>query len=141
MLVLLPLLALLLPPVVSWDIDVAILNQLSGAVGGEPFVVQPVVEIRDKRGNLLTDIAGTIAVDLFETPSGNERICRVEENDAGASGESHCEEKTGDCPKWHSVDVSGGKGAFDGLYLNEAGGGYQLRYVFRDEYGIAMGGL
>ena len=34
MLVLLPLLALLLPPVVSWDIDVAILNQLSGAVGG-----------------------------------------------------------------------------------------------------------
>ena len=139
MLVLLPLLALLLPPVVSWDIDVAILNQLSGAVGGEPFVAQPVVEIRDKRGNLLTDIAGTIAVDLFETPSGNERICRVEENDAGASGESHCEEKTGDCPKWHSVDVSGGKGAFDGLYLNEAGGGYQLRYVFRDEYGIAMG--
>ena len=102
-------------------------------------MVQPVVEIRDKRGNLLTDIAGTIAVDLFETPSGNERICRVEENDAGASGESHCEEKTGDCPKWHSVDVSGGKGAFDGLYLNEAGGGYQLRYVFRDEYGIAMG--
>ena len=73
--VLLPLL-LLVTAVASWDIDVVVTQEASGAVGGESFAVQPRVEVRNLKGILQTSILGTVSAELIESPSGYELLRR-----------------------------------------------------------------
>ena len=64
------LLLLLVTAVASWDIDVVVTREASGAVGGEPFAVQPRVKVTNLKGILQTSILGTVSAELMESPSG-----------------------------------------------------------------------
>ena len=130
------LLLLLVTAVASWDIDVVVTREASGAVGGEPFAVQPRVKVTNLKGILQTSILGTVSAELMESPSGYELLRRRnDDTDNGAEVERDDDDNTGS----HQVEVIDGAATFAGLYIDEAGGGYRLRYIFRDEYGLTLG--
>ena len=131
LMVLLPLLLhliVIIAVVAAWDISVTITQEAAVAVGGEPFQIQPIIAVRNKKGILQTSILGTISAELIESPSGYEVLRR-----AGDGGDNGSNDGS------YSVDVIDGEATFTDLYINEAGSGYLLRYIFRDEYGLTLG--
>lgn len=144
MLELLLLLLLITNVLASWDIDVVVTTEASGAIGGEAFVIQPTVEIRNLKGVLQTSISGTVSAELMESPSGYEFLRRqgvqdgTADNDGGNGGGNDDDDDL-DGNTSHLAEVVTGVATFAGLYINEAGQDYRLRYIFRDEHGLTLG--
>ncbi len=51
-----------------------VILQPSGAVGGEPFVVQPKVAVISSGGSISVDFVGSVYALLSESPTGYERL-------------------------------------------------------------------
>lgn len=86
-----------------------------GGVAGEAFAVQPVAKILDNQGNLDTNFFGYAYAELYESPTGTERLL-LNETVASTS----------------RVPIQDGYATFSGLYVNAVGEGYRLRVVGED---------
>ncbi len=81
---------------------------LGNAFGGEPFRSYPIVTITDKGGNIITDIdTGEVIANLTTSPTGKEYL------------RSLTSVKT---------TFSGGYARFQGLFINEAGYPYRIKF-------------
>ncbi len=99
----------------------AIQTQPGGATGGSPFAVQPVVAVQDDDHNLITSDTSNVTVSLF---SGSGTL----------SGTT-------------TVSAVGGIATFTNLRIDNAGGGYVLRFtdgalqvVDSDPFTVGVGG-
>ena len=74
--ILLPVAILLSPiaigpiAVVGWNIALDVTTQAGGAFGGSPFLVQPVVTVNNKRGELQRNFEGRATVQIGSFPNG-----------------------------------------------------------------------
>ena len=116
----------------SWDVSL-IEQQISGAVGGEAFLVQPIISIFDKKGvDKRINLVGTVEAQLYTTTPSNqeheEEQLRVFQSDKCVSVKNAI-----------STIVMDGEATFHNLCMNKAGSNYQIRYTLRDEFDIILG--
>ncbi len=120
--------------VAEWDVSLAIQQDVSEAIGGEAFAVQPTISVFNLKGTKKhTDLTGRMIATL-EHPSsefGNE-ILGFETLD----GECHVDREVE-----LAVALSNGDAAFNGLCVNTAAVGYFLKYTLKDEYNITLAQL
>ena len=91
----------------SYSLD--ILPYLGHVHGGTPFQIQPTVRITDRGGNVVSDVdEGMIEATLTRQPRG------------GAAELLPVDART--------TSFSGGTATFVGLYINKAGGPYQIEF-------------
>ncbi len=115
----------------EWDISLDIQQNVAGAIGGEPFEIQPKVAIYDLRGiqkykNLIGRVVATL-----EHPSMKDEFLGLEDN------------LTGECLVDSSFEVEvpliSGDANFTGLCVNSASNGYRVKFTIKDEYNITLG--
>jgi len=104
----------LFPSIHSQTLTVS--TQPALAIGGEPFVTQPVVQIIDGSGNLAGSYSGYVYATLQASPSGFEELYYL-----GSTTNLD-----------NIVPVVNGIASFSELTLNEAGSGYTLRFIGLD---------
>ena len=112
----------------AWDISLQISQQVSGAVGGEPFTLQPIIKVYDKKGHTLHDSLEdyVVLVDLYESPVGyNSALHHVDSREEDLSP--------------YSTPLINGTATFTGLFINLAADEYRLRFLLEDEHGIVLG--
>ncbi|GMH92534.1 hypothetical protein TL16_g12375 [Triparma laevis f. inornata] len=83
------------------------------AIGGSHFLTQPVVNVLDAAGNLHSTFSGKAYASLQESPTGYEDI-RYNGSTTNTD---------------NVVSFFEGRATFEGLYINEAGSGYKLRFI------------
>ena len=116
--------------VVGWNIALDVTTQAGGAFGGSPFIVQPIVTVNDKRGELQRNFEGRATVQIGSFPNGRSvRVWREGEPITNAAAES----------TFVSENVVDGLAIFKGLGIDAAGRGYTLQFTLYDEYDLAMG--
>jgi hypothetical protein len=118
----------------EWDVSLVIHQDVSGAIGGEAFALQPTISVFDlKRTKKHTDLNGRIIATLEHQSSefGNE-ILGFET----LGRECHVDREVE-----LSVALSNGDAAFDGLCVNTAAVGYFLKYTLKDEFNITLAQL
>ncbi|GMH95725.1 hypothetical protein TrST_g6431 [Triparma strigata] len=97
----------------SQTLSVTVATQPALAVGGSHFLTQPVVNVLDGAGNLHSTFTGKAYASLTESPTGYEEI-----RYNGSTTDTD-----------NIVDFVEGRATFSGLYINEAGTGYKLRFI------------
>lgn len=118
----------------EWDVSLVIQQDVSEAIGGEAFAVQPTISVFDLKGTKKhTDLTGRIIATLEHRSSefGNE-ILGFETLD----GECHVDREVE-----LAVVLSNGHAAFNGLCVNTAAVGYFLKYTLKDEFNITLAQL
>uniref|UniRef100_A0A7S4JS32 Calx-beta domain-containing protein n=1 Tax=Odontella aurita TaxID=265563 RepID=A0A7S4JS32_9STRA len=107
----------------DWNIALSVSRQVHGAAGGEVFEGQPQVTVFDKKGNLQGSIVGVVQAELYESPSGHGRLLSHES--AGLI----------------LATVNHGVAEFSGLFIENAGESYRLRFTMKDEHNITLGSV
>ena len=106
----------------GWNIELVIQTQPGGAVGGEPFNIQPIIQVNNKKHELQISFEGKVAVQtLNDEPVWKE-------------GEAV---PTLDEDTFISENVVNGQAVFTGLGINTASN-YQLKFTLYDEHGLIM---
>lgn len=116
--------------VVGWNIALDVTTQAGGAFGGSPFIVQPIVTVNDKRGELRRNFEGRATVQIGSFSNGRSvRVWKEGEPITNAAAES----------TFVSENVVDGQAIFKGLGIDAAGQGYTLQFTLYDEYDLVMG--
>ena len=123
------LLLVLLSSIAAWNIALDVTTQVDGAVGGEPFSIQPLITINNKKGELQSLFEGRVTVQIESSPHGKIKPVWKE-------GEAI---PTANKNTFISENVVNGQAIFTGLCINTAGEGYQLKFVLYDEDELLMG--
>lgn len=113
----------------AWDISLQISQQVSDAVGGEPFCLQPIIKVYDRKGYTLHDDSledHVVLVELYESPVGYNNVLH------------HVDSRENDLSPY-STPLINGTATFTGLLINLAGEDYRLRFLLEDEHGIVLG--
>ena len=100
----------------GWNIELVIQTQPGGAVGGEPFNIQPIIQVNNKKHELQISFEGKVAVQTLN----DEPVWK--EGEAVPS----LDEET-----FISEDVVNGQAVFTGLGINTASN-YQLQFTLYD---------
>ena len=53
----------------GWNIELVIQTQPGGAVGGEPFNIQPIIRVNNKKHELQQDFEGRVTVHIDSSPN------------------------------------------------------------------------
>ena len=115
--------------VAGWNIALSVTSQAGGAFGGEPFLIQPVVIVNNKKGELQSSFQGRMTVQAHTSLNGKyEAVWKEGEVVPTAASDTFISES-----------VVNGQVAFAGLGIDTVGGGYQLNFVLCDEHGLIMG--
>lgn len=117
----------------GWDISMVVTNTVSGALGGEPFSVQPTISIFDLKGSMKrTNLNGRVVATLehSSSPTIQNELLGIESN------LGHCYV---DVNNEISTPVLDGEATFVGLCVNTASIGYSIRYTLKDEHNITLG--
>ena len=136
--VLLSLLLLCLHPITAWNIALETTTQINGCIGGEVCMIQPVITVNNKQGELQSSFEGRVTVEI-DTSSSSATI-----NDSRYYEPVWKEDETVvptayDESTFISQNVINGQAIFTGLGINTATDeGYQLRYVLYDEHELIM---
>ena len=115
----------------EWDISLDIQQNVAGAIGGEPFEIQPTVAIYDLKGlQKYVNLVGRIVATL-EHPTMKDEYLGLEKN------------LTGECLVDSTLEIStplvSGDATFAGLCVNSASHGYRIKFTLKDEYNITLG--
>ena len=115
--------------VLGWNIALRVTSQAGGAFGGEPFLIQPVVTIYNKQGELQSSFEGRVTVQLNTFPDGKyESVWKEGETVPTAASNTFVSEQ-----------VVNGHAVFTRLGIDAAGEGYQLKFVLHDENDLILG--
>ena len=159
LLTVLSFLLLLLASLPSYTLGqtLAVSTQPALAVGGDSFLTQPVVNILDSGGNLYTTFSGYLYASMQASPTGYEEIrynsstTNTDNMVAVSEGRGMCigivlayenivkgkQRLTSSFLNLHSPSPNTFApllliATFSGLYINEQGSGYQLRFIGLD---------
>ena len=116
--------------VAGWNIALDVTTHAGGAFGGDPFSVQPIVTVNNKREELQSSFEGRVTVQIETTtfPDGKYEPVWKE-------GEAVPTVAT-----LVSEGVVDGRATFcTGLGIDASGEGYRLKYILHDEHGLIMG--
>ena len=119
----------------EWDISLTVQQNISGAIGGEPFVTQPVISIYNLKGLIkyTNDLKGRVIAELEQssaTVNDEDELLGLKD----ANGECHVNDEIE-----LSAPLIDGDAAFLGLCVNTASSRYRIKYTLKDEYNITMG--
>lgn len=112
----------------GWNIVLDVTTQAGGAYGGEPFSIQPVITVNNKKGELQSSFEGRITVQVHTFPNGKyEPVWKEGESVPTAAADTFVSESVAD-----------GQVTFVGLGIDIAGEGRQLKFVVYDEHDLIM---
>jgi hypothetical protein len=112
----------------AWNIALEVTTQVDGALGGEPFLIQPSVIVTNKKGEHQSSFEGRVSVQLNQ--HSNEVFEPVWK-------EGSTSIPTENVNTHVSQDVIDGRVDFDGLGINAAGI-YQIKFILYDEHDLLM---
>lgn len=112
----------------AWNIALEVTTQVDGALGGEPFLIQPSVIVTNKKGEHQSSFEGRVSVQLNQ--HSNEVFEPVWK-------EGSTSLPTENVNTHVSQDVIDGRVDFDGLGINAAGI-YQIKFILYDEHDLLM---
>ena len=107
--------------------EIVVAGYPSGGTGGEPFGLQPVINVLDVGGNLISDWStGSVTAKILD----DGELGRYSPN---PGAELLPASKT-------TANFAFGEAQFDGLYINEAGGPYYLLFTAADFGDVTLAG-